>query len=105
MRGGMAEWLNAPVLKTGRVLTGSRGFESHSLRFTIPVSASGVRLASIPFATVLFGAIVTRNLFAPPKFFLAMALCWLTSVFRLCREERVVGTEVAGRVLRFPAAI
>ncbi len=30
--GGMAERLNAPVLKTGRVLTGSRGFESHSLR-------------------------------------------------------------------------
>lgn len=29
--GGMAEWLNAPVLKTGG--RKARGFESHSLRF------------------------------------------------------------------------
>ena len=36
--GGMAERLNAPVLKTGRVLTGSRGFESHSLRFLLAIS-------------------------------------------------------------------
>lgn len=32
--GGMAEWLNAPVLKTGGAKR-PRGFESHSLRETL----------------------------------------------------------------------
>lgn len=30
--GGVAEWTKAPVSKTGRALTGSRGFKSHPLR-------------------------------------------------------------------------